>query len=90
MHTVTATAIEQLAINFGAVRLRTGPDHWVQESRMTGTVAGSIEIDGERVAAPGARADVDCVDVIEARDGLVRRKDTYLDAVTFQRQMGLA
>jgi steroid delta-isomerase-like uncharacterized protein len=86
-----AAFIEQIPdMHFAPRQLRLGADHWVLESRLTGTVAGSIEVDGERVAAPGQRVDVDCVDVFEVRDGLVASKHTYLDAVTFLRQLGLA
>jgi hypothetical protein len=31
---------------------------------------------------------VDCVDVIEVRDGLVASKHTYLDSMAMQRQLG--
>ena len=36
----------------------------------------------------GARVEVDCVDVIEVRDGLVSSKQTYIDSLTMQRQLG--
>jgi steroid delta-isomerase-like uncharacterized protein len=75
-------------LQFAPRSLRTGPDFWVLESTMTGTVEGSLEVDGETLGAPGARVEVDCVDVIAVRDGLVARKDTYLDAVTMQNQLG--
>jgi hypothetical protein len=55
---------------------------------MTGTAAAPFDVDGEPVEAPGARIDVDAVDVITVRDGLVQTKDTYLDALTFQAQLG--
>jgi steroid delta-isomerase-like uncharacterized protein len=34
-----------------------------------------------------AGVEVDCIDVIEVRDGLIARKDTYLDALTMQQQL---
>jgi steroid delta-isomerase-like uncharacterized protein len=74
-------------INFATRSLRCGEDHWVLESTMTGTVAQPFEVDDEQVGATGARVEVDCVDVIEVRDGLVARKDTYLDALTMQQQL---
>lgn len=55
---------------------------------MTGTVAGSLEVEGETLGTSGARVEVECVDVIEVRDGLVARKDTYLDTLAMQRQLG--
>jgi steroid delta-isomerase-like uncharacterized protein len=83
--------LEQLPdMHFATRHLHTGSDSWVLESRLTGTVAGSIEVEGERVPAPGERVDVACVDVFEVRDGLVASKHTYLDAVSFLRQLGFA
>jgi steroid delta-isomerase-like uncharacterized protein len=75
---------------FATRHLHIGTDHWVLESTLTGTVAGSIEVDGEQMPAPGERVDVACLDVFEVRDGLVSSKHTYLDAVTFLRQLGLS
>ena len=51
-------------VRFAGERLRVGNRHWVFQSKMT---AGAID-------------EIDCIDVIEVRDGLVARKDTYLDA----------
>jgi hypothetical protein len=86
-----ASFLEQLPdMHFATRQLHIGSDHWVLESRLTGTVAGSIEVEGERVAAPRQRVDVDCVDVFEVRDGLGLSKHTYLDGVTFLRQLGLS
>jgi steroid delta-isomerase-like uncharacterized protein len=75
-------------INFAQRSLRAGEDHWVLESTMTGTVEGSLEVDGESVGEQGKRVEVPCVDVIEVRDGLVASKDTYLDSLAMQRQLG--
>jgi steroid delta-isomerase-like uncharacterized protein len=77
-------------INFATVRLQVGPDHWVNESTLTGTVAGTVELEEQTLEAPGASVEVACVDVIQVRDGLVTRKDTYLDGVSFMRQIGAA
>jgi steroid delta-isomerase-like uncharacterized protein len=77
-------------INFATRSLRTGEDYWVLESTMTGTVAQPLQVEGEDRGAEGAKVDVECIDVIEVRDGLVARKDTYLDALTFQRQLEAA
>jgi steroid delta-isomerase-like uncharacterized protein len=75
-------------INFAERALHVGEDHWVLESTMTGTVEGAIEVDGESIGDRGARVEVDCVDVIEVRDGLVASKHTYLDSMTMQHQLG--
>jgi steroid delta-isomerase-like uncharacterized protein len=75
-------------IDFAERALHVGDDHWVLESSMTGTVAGSIEVEGESLGDAGARVEVDCIDVIEVRDGLVTSKQTYLDSMSLQRQLG--
>ena len=75
-------------INFAERALHIGEDHWVLESSMTGTVEGSIEVDGDTLGASGARVEVDCVDVIEVRNGLVASKQTYLDSMALERQLG--
>src|SRR5947207_2795883 len=65
-------------IDFAERSLHVGADHWVLESTMTGTVADSLEVEGETLGDSGDRIEVDCVDVIEVRDGLVASKQTYL------------
>jgi steroid delta-isomerase-like uncharacterized protein len=74
-------------ISFATRSLRCGDDYWVLESTMTGTVAQPLEVDDKPVGATGAGVEVDCIDVIEVRDGLIARKDTYLDALTMQQQL---
>jgi ketosteroid isomerase-like protein len=64
---------------FEQVSLITGSDFWVVEWKMSGTLA-----------ATDARFDVDLIDLITVEDGLVRTKDSYLDAVSMQAQLGLA
>ena len=59
------------------VSLRTGSDFWVAEWLMTGTAAAS-----------GAKVEVDLVDVITVKGGLVASKDSYVDAVSLQAQLG--
>jgi steroid delta-isomerase-like uncharacterized protein len=75
-------------IHFEPVRLRTGPGHWVLESVMSGTVAAPIAVGGEHVEATGARVAVDFLDVIVVEAGLIARKDSYLDTLAFERQLG--
>ena len=75
-------------INFAERALHIGENHWVLESTMTGTVEQAIEVEGESLGATGAWVEVDCVDVIEIRDGLVASKQTYLDSLELQRQLG--
>jgi steroid delta-isomerase-like uncharacterized protein len=75
-------------INFAKRSLHVGEDHWVLESTMTGTVAEPIEVEGESLGDQGGKVEVACVDVIEVRDGLVVSKQTYLDSMAMQRQLG--
>jgi steroid delta-isomerase-like uncharacterized protein len=74
-------------INFAERSLHVGDDHWVLESTMSGTIAQPIQVEGESLGDSGARVEVDCVDVIEVRDGLVVSKQTYIDSLTMQRQL---
>jgi steroid delta-isomerase-like uncharacterized protein len=75
-------------INFAERSLHVGDDHWVLESVMSGTVAQPIEVEGEALGESGTRVEVECVDVIEVRDGLVSSKQTYIDSLAMQRQLG--
>jgi steroid delta-isomerase-like uncharacterized protein len=75
-------------INFAERALHVGDDHWVLESVMSGTVAQPIEVEGEALGENGAHVEIDCVDVIEVRDGLVASKQTYIDSREMQRQLG--
>jgi steroid delta-isomerase-like uncharacterized protein len=64
---------------FTQVSLRTGSDFWVVEWRMSGTLAGT-----------DSAFDVDLVDLINVEGGLVKSKDSYIDAVSLQAQLGMA
>lgn len=77
-------------IHFETVRLRAGQDFWVLESRMSGTVSAPIEAGDETIEATGKRVEVDFLDVIAVEDGLLARKDSYLDTLDFQAQLGAA
>jgi ketosteroid isomerase-like protein len=61
-------------IRFERKRVRIGSDHFVSEYEMT------ARKDGHRIVCDG-------VDVFSVRDGLVARKDTYLDWPAVQRQL---
>ena len=65
-------------LTFDPVSQRVGPDFWVAEWRMSGTLTGT-----------NIRFEVDLVDVLTVEDGLVRSKDSYIDAVSMQAQLGL-
>ena len=75
-------------IHFEPVRLRAGADFWVLESRMSGTVSAPIEVEDQTIEAAGTRVEVDFLDVIAVADGLLERKDSYLDTLDFQAQLG--
>ena len=62
---------------FEQVSLRTGRDFWVVEWKMRGTLAGTDNA-----------FEVDLLDVVTTEDGLVKTKDSYLDAVSMQAQLG--
>ena len=57
--------------------LRTAEDFWAVEWRITGTAAGS-----------GATIDATLCDVVTVAGGKVRTKDSYVDAITLQAQLG--
>jgi ketosteroid isomerase-like protein len=76
-------------IHFERLRLHAGGEHWVQESRVTATLARPLEVDGRRVEPTGAQMSFDAVDTIGLVDGLVARKDTYIDAVALLKAVGL-
>ena len=63
---------------FEQVSLIIGSDFWVVDWKMSGTVA-----------ATGVSFDVDLLDRITVEAGLVKTKDSYLDAVSMQSQLGL-
>jgi hypothetical protein len=67
---------DQPDLSFEPVRVHLGDDHFVSEYVMSGTREGkSFACDG--------------TDVFTVRDGLVARKDTYVDWVTYQQQTGI-
>ena len=63
---------------FEQVSLKTTPDFWAVEWKMSGTLAGTDHT-----------FEVDLVDLITVEDGLVKSKDSYIDAVSMQAQLGL-
>ena len=63
-------------LRFDVVRVHLGTDHYVGEYVMTGTR------DGKPFACEGT-------DVFSIRDGLIARKDSYIDWVTYQQQTGV-
>jgi uncharacterized protein (TIGR02246 family) len=73
---ITALLAATPDVRFKPVRVHFGRDHFVSEYVMSGTTQGRpFAIEG--------------VDVFSIRDGLVARKDSYLDWVAYSRQTGL-
>ena len=62
-------------VRFDLKRIHFGSEHFVSEYVMSGTA------EGQTFAIAGA-------DVFMIRDGLVARKDSYLDWLAYQQQMG--
>lgn len=63
-------------VRFEPKRAHFGAEHFVSEYLMSGTA------DGKPFAIDGA-------DVFTVRDGLVARKDSYLDWLAYQSQVGI-
>jgi ketosteroid isomerase-like protein len=61
---------------FEQVSLRTGSDFWVVEWKMSGNPAGTE-----------THVAVDLIDFVTAENGLVKSKDSYIDAVSLQAQL---
>jgi glyoxylase-like metal-dependent hydrolase (beta-lactamase superfamily II)/predicted ester cyclase len=55
--------------------------------RMTGTFAGPGDFAG--IAPTGRRIELEGLDVITVRDGLIQSNDAFTDAMTFARQIGM-
>jgi steroid delta-isomerase-like uncharacterized protein len=65
-------------VAFEQVSLKATADFWAVEWKMSGTLAGTDHT-----------FEVDLVDLITVEDGLVKSKDSYIDAVSMQAQLGL-
>lgn len=61
---------------------------WVVRWRMSGTLAQPFEV-GDAVAAPGARFEIDALDMITVAGAQVEAKHTYLDWQSGLAQLGL-
>ena len=61
-------------LSFEPRRVHLGTDHYVTEYVMSGTAGGNA-------------FSVDGVDVFTVEDGLIARKDSYLDLLEYQRQV---
>jgi ketosteroid isomerase-like protein len=85
----TAILAQLPDLAFEEHRTLVGDGFYVFESTMTGTLAAPVELEGETIDGTGARVSVDCLDVVEVRDGLITSKETYLDGLAFAAQLGM-
>jgi uncharacterized protein (TIGR02246 family) len=77
-------------LGYEVVRVGFGPDHYVAEWKFSGTLRSPLEV-GEQSAQPtGEWIEWDAVDVITWKDGLIQRKDTYVDSVALQAKLAAA
>jgi steroid delta-isomerase-like uncharacterized protein len=76
-------------IHFATRRLYACEGLFVHEYTISATLAQPLPLGGIVVQPTGEKVEFDGVDVIAVEDGLVKRKDTYLDLVAAQRQFGL-
>jgi steroid delta-isomerase-like uncharacterized protein len=60
---------------------------WALDWTMRGTLAEPLELEGATVGRPGARMEVDAVDIVDVEDGLLKAKHTFVDSVTLLRQV---
>ena len=68
--------------------LRVSGELIVNEYRFSAELVKPFPLLGEVIEPSGRSVDVDGVDVITARDGLIRSKHTYLDTLAMRRQLG--
>jgi hydroxyacylglutathione hydrolase len=62
-------------------------DRCAVQWRLTGTFAGPEPFNG--IAPTGSRIELEGVDVLTVRDGLIRYNDAFTDSMTFARQIGM-
>ena len=65
-----------------------GNDHWVLEWTLHATVASPKMLEGGTIAGADKEVSFEGVDVIRVSNGRVTRKDTYIDALALQAQLG--
>lgn len=75
-------------MHFETRALQVENDLFVHEFRFTARLVKPFPLLGEVIEPTGRSVDMDGVDVITVRDGLVRSKHTYMDTLTMRRQLG--
>jgi ketosteroid isomerase-like protein len=74
-------------LSFQQLRLHVAADHIVYVSSASATQALPIDFYGLAVEPTGRRIAFEMVDILTLEDGLIARKDTYFDALGYQRAM---
>lgn len=74
-------------IRFRVRRLYTSPDLIVCESTAEATQALPLAIGNAVILPTGHPATFEVADIFPLQDGLIKRKDSYWDALDYQRQM---
>jgi uncharacterized protein (TIGR02246 family) len=64
-----------------------GGDHWVVEWTFHATGAGKLETPAGAIDVAGKEVSFEGVDVVRVSNGLVTRKDSYIDAAALQAQL---
>jgi uncharacterized protein (TIGR02246 family) len=77
-------------LGYEVVRVSFGPDHYVAEWKFSGTLRTPLEVGDETAQPTGEWIEWDAVDVITWKDGLIQRKDTYVDSVALQAKLAAA
>lgn len=75
-------------LRFEVRELRAGGELVTNEYRFSAELVRPFPLHGDVIEPSGRRVEVDGVDVITVRDGLVRTKHTYLDTLAMRRQLG--
>jgi ketosteroid isomerase-like protein len=74
-------------LRFETRELRVAGDLFTNEYRFSAELVKPFPLQGEVIAPSRRRVEVDGVDVITVRDGLVRTKHTYMDTLALRRQL---
>lgn len=74
-------------LRFETRELRVAGDLFTNEYRFSAELVKPFPLQDEVIEPSGRRVDVDGVDVITVRDGLVRTKHTYMDTLALHRQL---
>lgn len=74
-------------IHFATDDVHFGPDHIAARWSVSATLATPLHFDTGTATPSEQSLCFDAVDVLVVRDGRIARKDTYIDALSLQRQL---